>query len=95
MKGNFSDKMQIDNAAAMVWVVWLLWRQWTALQKARSPKGGSELDNPEGSDEKSNFSQSSNKELGVLQQDDLLRQDSMTQLVAPSAVHVHNSNKKG
>lgn len=70
----------------MMWVMWLLWRQWTALQKARSPKEGSA---------EINISQGSNEELGVLQQDDLLRQDSMTQLVAPSAVHMHDSNRKG
>jgi hypothetical protein len=73
----------------MVWVVWIVWKQWTALQKARSAKEGSKLDNPERSGEKSNVSQSSNGELDVLQRDDLLRQDSMTQLVAPLAVHIN------
>lgn len=78
-----------------MWVVWVSWKQWTALQKARSPKEGSELEVPGGLDEEGGVSQRSNEELGVLQQDDLLRQDSVTRLVAPSAVHVHDSNRKG
>jgi hypothetical protein len=71
----------------MMWFVWLLWRQWIALQKARSLK--------EGLDEEHNISQGLSKEMGVLQQDDLLRQGSMTQLVAPLAIYVRDSNREG
>ena len=35
------------------------------------------------------------EELGVLQQDDLLRQGSITQLVVPLAIYVRDSNRKG
>ncbi|KAH6670184.1 hypothetical protein B0J14DRAFT_598037 [Halenospora varia] len=77
-EADFITSLWIDNTGAMVWVVWSLWQQWKALPK-------------KGSDEESNISQGSNGELGVLQQDDL-RQDSMTQLVA---VHVRDSNRKG
>ncbi|KAH6667743.1 hypothetical protein B0J14DRAFT_601330 [Halenospora varia] len=80
-EADFITSLWIDNAGAMMWVVWSLWKQWKALPK-------------KGSDEESNISQGSNGELGVLQQG-YLRQDSRTQLVVPSAVHVRDSNRKG
>ncbi|CZR66040.1 uncharacterized protein PAC_15941 [Phialocephala subalpina] len=75
---DFITSLWIDNAAAMVWVMWLLWNQWKGLQRAQSPKEGSGREDP----------RSLHEELGVLQSD-LLRQDSMTQLVAPSARGLH------
>ena len=35
------------------------------------------------------------EELGIRSQDNILRQDSMTALVAPSVVHVRNSSREG
>jgi hypothetical protein len=35
------------------------------------------------------------KELSIRSQDDILRQDSMTALVAPSVVHVRDSSREG
>jgi len=59
-------------------IVWVVWLLWK--QWAALQKARSQK---EGSDEENN----------VLQQVDLPRQDSTTQLVAPSAVHMRDSNR--